>query len=197
MKTEFYIVRHGQTLFNVKTYYQGWCDSPLTKKGIQEAKLVREGLKDIDFVYAVSSSSERAMDTLHYIIEDRSIPSSWDKGLREMYFGDLEGSYVPDTKPSAEIDWIGYAYCGGENRDDAYERFKKTLEKYAYDGNVLVVTHGAVIARMIQHFDSKAWEERKAPVELVPNCSLTRVRYEDGQFTLIDYPSLVYLNIEK
>lgn len=197
MKTEFYIVRHGQTLFNVKTYYQGWCDSPLTEKGIQEAKLVREGLKDIDFVYAVSSSSERAMDTLHYIIEDRSIPSSWDKGLREMCFGDLEGSYVPDTKPSAEIDWIGYAYCGGENRDDAYERFKKTLEKYAYDGNVLVVTHGAVIARMIQHFDPKAWEERKAPVELVPNCSLTRVRYEDGQFTLIDYPSLVYLNIEK
>ncbi len=193
MKTEFYIVRHGQTLFNIKDRYQGWSDSPLTEKGIQEAKLVCKGLQDVDFVYAVSSSSERAMDTLNYILGDRKIPSNFDKGLREAFFGDLEGAYAPNVKPSKEQDWIGYAYCGGENRDDAYLRFKKALEKYAYDGKVLVVSHGAVIARMVQHLDPKEWEKRQVPVQLVPNCSLTRIDYENGQFTLIDHPSLDYL----
>ncbi len=193
MKTEFYIVRHGQTLFNIKKRFQGWCDSPLTEKGIQEAKQVHESLKDIDFVYAVSSSSERAIDTLNIILGNRQIPSTYDKGLRETFFGDLEGAYVPDVKPTDEQDWIGYAYCGGENREEAYQRFKKTLENYAKDGNVLVVSHGAVIARMVQHLDPVAWEEKEGPVTLVPNCSLTRIRYENGQFTLLGRPSIDYL----
>lgn len=47
MKTQFYIARHGQTLFNVKHLYQGWCDSPLLEKGIQQAKALHNGLANI------------------------------------------------------------------------------------------------------------------------------------------------------
>ena len=36
--THFYIVRHGETMFNVKGRIQGWCDSPLTKLGVSQAK---------------------------------------------------------------------------------------------------------------------------------------------------------------
>lgn len=28
--THFYIIRHGETVFNRKGRIQGWCDSPLT-----------------------------------------------------------------------------------------------------------------------------------------------------------------------
>lgn len=31
--TRFYLMRHGQTLFNTLNRIQGWCDSPLTEKG--------------------------------------------------------------------------------------------------------------------------------------------------------------------
>ena len=34
---EIYLVRHGQTLFNQQKKVQGWCDSPLTQEGIQQA----------------------------------------------------------------------------------------------------------------------------------------------------------------
>lgn len=30
---DLYIMRHGQTLFNVRGKIQGWCDSPLTEEG--------------------------------------------------------------------------------------------------------------------------------------------------------------------
>ena len=36
-KITFYYVRHGQTLFNILGRLQGWCDSPLTEKGIADA----------------------------------------------------------------------------------------------------------------------------------------------------------------
>ena len=37
MKT-IYLMRHGQTLFNVMKLNQGQCDSPLTEAGIEQAK---------------------------------------------------------------------------------------------------------------------------------------------------------------
>ena len=33
-----YLMRHGQTLFNVQHKIQGFCDSPLTSLGIKQAK---------------------------------------------------------------------------------------------------------------------------------------------------------------
>jgi len=37
MKKTLYLMRHGQTLFNVRRKIQGACDSPLTELGIQQA----------------------------------------------------------------------------------------------------------------------------------------------------------------
>lgn len=193
MKTQFYIARHGQTLFNVKHLYQGWCDSPLLEKGIQQAKALHNGLANIPFEVAVSSTSERAIDTMNYALEGRDVPKKWDKGLKEVYFGEYEGDPGSIHHVSEDQNWIGYAFCGGEDRDQAYERFKKTLENYAVGGNVLIVTHGAVISRMVQHLDPEEWKLRKYPDQLVPNCSVTRIDYEDGEFTLIHHPDTSYL----
>ena len=39
--TRLYLMRHGQTLFNTLNRIQGWCDSPLTEKGRDQARQVR------------------------------------------------------------------------------------------------------------------------------------------------------------
>lgn len=49
MKT-LYLVRHGETLFNALHKIQGWCDSPLTKKGIQQAKQAKQWFENNIFV---------------------------------------------------------------------------------------------------------------------------------------------------
>ena len=49
MTTRFYIIRHGETMFNVKGRIQGWCDSPLTDLGVSQAKELGKALKNHPF----------------------------------------------------------------------------------------------------------------------------------------------------
>ena len=51
MKKTLYLMRHGQTLFNVRRKVQGWCDSPLTQTGIQQAKIAGEYFKRKNIVF--------------------------------------------------------------------------------------------------------------------------------------------------
>ena len=37
MNKDLYLVRHGQTIFNLKRIIQGWSDSPLTQLGCGQA----------------------------------------------------------------------------------------------------------------------------------------------------------------
>ena len=46
MKKTLYLMRHGQTLFNVQHKIQGWCDAPLTELGIKQAKIAGEYFKN-------------------------------------------------------------------------------------------------------------------------------------------------------
>ncbi|MEL1196595.1 phosphoglycerate mutase family protein, partial [Staphylococcus epidermidis] len=56
MKTvTVYLVRHGQTWFNRFNKMQGWSDSPLTDKGIADAKRAGDLLSHITFTHAYSS----------------------------------------------------------------------------------------------------------------------------------------------
>jgi probable phosphoglycerate mutase len=58
-----YLVRHGQTFFNVTGQVQGWSDSPLTEKGISQATSAGKGLSDVTFKTAFSSDAGRARAT--------------------------------------------------------------------------------------------------------------------------------------
>ncbi|HAM31511.1 MAG TPA: histidine phosphatase family protein, partial [Erysipelotrichaceae bacterium] len=48
MKKKVYLVRHGQTEFNVQKRCQGWKDSPLTKKGIEQALAICSWFEEQD-----------------------------------------------------------------------------------------------------------------------------------------------------
>ena len=61
-----YISRHGKTMFNTIGRVQGWCDTPLTKKGEEGIRELGLGLKDtgVDFKLAVSSDLGRTVQTM-------------------------------------------------------------------------------------------------------------------------------------
>ena len=88
--THFYIIRHGETVFNRKGRIQGWCDSPLTDLGISQAKQLGKELKSIPFDVCFCSTSERAIDTANYILEGRNVKIIPTKKLKEQSFGDFE-----------------------------------------------------------------------------------------------------------
>lgn len=92
MVKTLYLMRHGETLFNVRHKIQGWCDSPLTANGIAQAKLAGQYFRDqqIQFDHAFCSTAERTSDTLE-LVTGNSLPYQRLKGLREWGFGVYEG----------------------------------------------------------------------------------------------------------
>lgn len=187
---KFYIVRHGQTLFNQKGIIQGWCDSPLTEQGIQQARNVAYGLKDVPFACAACSISERAWDTANLIVEGRHIQVSPRKDLKEVHFGTLEGERLTHGEffPLMEK---GFTEYGGETVPEASERFLHALKEIGdtHTGNVLIVAHGAVIAGVLMAISKGTLSFEDMHLE---NCSVSIVDYTDNTFTIEQLPTGTY-----
>ena len=126
MKT-LYLMRHGQTMFNVQNKIQGWCDSPLTKEGIEQAKRARDYFTshNITFDHAYSSTSERCCDTLEIVT---SMPYKRLKGLKENFYGELEGESERLNQHLSPKDCeTFYLQYGGESSNTVRDRMVKTL----------------------------------------------------------------------
>ena len=65
-----YIVRHGETDWNILKKLTGQTDIPLNLNGIKQAKEVREKLKNIKFDYVFSSPLKRAYETAKIITKN-------------------------------------------------------------------------------------------------------------------------------
>ena len=84
---KLYIIRHGETEWNVQKRLQGVSDTNLNEKGIEMAKQTAEALKEIPFACCFTSPLKRAKDTAMYILRDRQVPVYEDARIREISFG--------------------------------------------------------------------------------------------------------------
>lgn len=192
---KLYIVRHGETLFNYKHLVQGWCDSPLTEKGVLQAKSVGYGLKDIPFTHAYCSTSERTLDTACNIIGDRDISLEQRKALKEMHFGSIEGDAMSDAFMQCMRSEGGFAKFGGESIEESAQRavsaWKEIAESHP-DENVLIVTHGGVIMNGMNAIDPGIVEKMQKQGIYAENCSVSVVDYTDGELRIEQFCSLEY-----
>lgn len=98
-KITFYIARHGRTIMNTLHRTQGWCDSPLTEEGIEGAKHLGIGLKDIHFDAAYCSTLPRTEQTAKIILKSKG-QSDLDikvlDGFKEVGFGSMESMHEND-----------------------------------------------------------------------------------------------------
>ena len=70
-KTQFIVIRHGETAWNAQSRIQGHLDSPLNEEGLAQAVLVAERLAHEPFSTLYSSDLGRALQTVQPIA-DRS-----------------------------------------------------------------------------------------------------------------------------
>ena len=68
-----YMMRHGETDWNVHHLFQGRTDIPLNENGRKVAEWTRDGLKDVHFDVAFCSPLSRAKETAQIILEGRVI----------------------------------------------------------------------------------------------------------------------------
>lgn len=181
-------------MFNEKGLVQGWSDSPLIREGIEQAQQLHKGLKDIPFDLGISSSSERAADTMDLILQGRC-PTRLYKGLKETGFGTMEGDPIAKSFPGGFIDPSGYPQHGGEPMETALQRFRNTLKDVAdeFEGKtILVVSHGNILCGFFRELDEEFNSRTEYPGILVPNCSVSIVTYQPDAFLLEAWPDISY-----
>ena len=152
---KLYIIRHGQTEWNIQKRLQGWNNSDLTQKGIDDAAKLAERLKDIDFTHIYSSNQKRAVETAKILRKDRDIDIVELDGLKEIGFGKWEGMEMDDllNKYKDEFDiflnkpHLYEARLDGESYQDIFKRVESSLEAILKTGgrNILMVSHGVTI----------------------------------------------------
>lgn len=149
MKT-LYLMRHGETQFNAQHRIQGWCDSPLTERGIEQARAMGAKLRErgVHVGRACCSTAERASDTLETVLAELGcpqLPYTRHKGLREMSYGDLEAQQDFLAENDPERCRTYYLQFGGESSDTVLARMVETLTSIMRETEaecVLAVGHG-------------------------------------------------------
>lgn len=184
MKKKLYLVRHGQTLFNLKHLIQGWCDSPLTELGRKQARAAAAWLSENNFRpdHVYCSTLNRTEQTAREI---SSLEPVRLDGLREFCYGELEGENM-DTLPLVPGDpEVYYLPFGGEIRSQVQQRMMQTLQTIMEQEdhqNVLVISHGTSSVLFSTLVDPQKTEAlRKSD-----NCAIYDFDYEDGRFILND-----------
>lgn len=182
MKKILYLMRHGQTLFNVRKKIQGYCDSPLTPLGIKQAKIAKQYFLTIPLDHVYCSTSERCSDTLE-IITDMKYTRC--KGLKEMNYGMFEGESEdlnPKTPKECETFFIPY---GGESSNTVRDRMVETLTtimEHEDHQQVLAVSHSGACYNFL-----RAWQDPKIELQKgFTNCCIFKYIYEDKKFTLLE-----------
>lgn len=182
-----YLVRHGQTSDNVMNKMQGWKDTPLNEKGIEQAKALIPFFNDqpIDVIY--SSDLSRAKVTATIIANSLNKKVYEDKVYREMYMGNWEGKTWQDiehtfgnflSKPDNEKNAIpihhGEAYIEFQKR--SYESFIKLCKKHPKQ-TLILVTHGGYIREVVAYIEHLNQFEKDSIS--IHNCSVSMIEYDE------------------
>ncbi|GAB5052869.1 histidine phosphatase family protein [Pediococcus ethanolidurans] len=181
MKT-LYLVRHGETLFNVEHKIQGWCDSPLTSNGIAQASRLGEFFKEISIDHAYSSTSERCCDTTELILQNR-LTYTRVKALKEQNYGVFEGeseTLSPKTPKDFETFFLPY---GGESSNDVGKRMLHcltTIMSKADHQNVLAVSHSGACFNFLRMLQDPTEELAKG----FSNGTIFVYHFDQGKFQL-------------
>jgi broad specificity phosphatase PhoE len=150
------LVRHGETVHNVARIAQGWNDSALSERGIQQVQQLARRLVSFAPNAIFSSSLARAMTTARAIADATGLTVQPLDELREMSYGRWENrSFLDVRREDADIyeRWIADPDCpcpGGESHNDLLTRFRAAIQKIEASANgtalrPVLVTHGTAI----------------------------------------------------
>ena len=151
-----YLIRHGQTDWNLDRKLQGQTDIPLNNNGRGQAEEAAKEIANLKIDRIISSDLSRAKETAEIINKKIGVEISFDKRLREVNYGDYEGELIETIK---DEDWNVFNQNpekkNGESRKQVYERVKSFLQEINESENVLVVTHGGALRMMLYYAKNK------------------------------------------
>lgn len=188
---------------------QGHADSPLTQKGLEQARRRAESLKYIQFAAFYSSDLLRAKHTAEIIALDHQLTVTTTEMLRERHFGAHEGQLVAEYNQQLK-DLLDKRLELSDDELDTYElfegyetdekvatRFIKILRELAvaYLGKTIgVVTHGGALRVLLRRFGYASHTQlRKGSVQ---NVAYIKLESDGVDFFVKETEGIVLGSIE-
>jgi broad specificity phosphatase PhoE len=169
-----YLLRHGETAWNVDGRIQGQLDVPLSEAGIRQALEWRSYFDRIKLDGVYSSALSRAMDTA-FLATGR--PPCIIPEFNERCFGELQGQ-VWQRQLETVLD-----FCppGGETREQLEARVRAALSQLVAEhkpsAEILIVCHGGSGRVILAHGG--------APPTLLGNAALALLSVNNGSWTVL------------
>ncbi len=177
-----YLIRHGQTKWNVESRIQGFRDIELDETGLRQSQAVVEKLKQVPIDIVYSSPLLRARVLSEMISKQHQVVLHLDERWRELHAGDFEGW----TWAEVEKHHLGVLKAikqsnftmplpNGESltqlQQRAIEAFQEVLSQHHQ--NVVIVSHGGTIKALL--------------------CALLQVSLEQRDHFIIENGSIIHL----
>lgn len=155
---ELWLVRHGQTDWNLDKRYQGQTDIPLNAAGLSQAYELGHTLAGTAFDAIFCSDLQRARQTAQILAGQLNAPVYEDARLREAHFGEWEGYPYFEMKEKYPQIWmerkqnpLAPVAPGGETLQQVAQRMSSAADHIAArfpGGRALVVAHGLSLAAL-------------------------------------------------
>jgi len=150
---KIYIIRHGQTDFNLRGIVQGsGVNSSINEKGRRQAQAFYEAYKNIPFDKIYASNLKRTTESVQSFV-DLGIPLVQLEGLNEISWGRKEGQPIT-LEEDAYYNWMlsqwqqgntHHRIEGGESPEDVMKRQDKAIGyimSKTDEKNILICMHG-------------------------------------------------------
>ncbi len=153
-----FLVRHGETQWNLGEIFRGRADVPLNERGREQAEAVGRALAGLDFNAVYASPLSRAVETASKIAAHHGIEVMTDEGLIDIDYGEWEGIPKEEIK-GRYADLYGrwmkapneVVFPGAESILDVRERAFEAILRLAgrHAGETIALVSHRVVNKMI------------------------------------------------
>ena len=182
---QFVLLRHGESVGNAESRWQGQSDYPLTEKGRAQANALAERWKSegMKFDLVIASPLVRAKETAEIIASALNAKAEFDPVWMERDIGEMEGLTAEEARQIPKPPYITpYDSIGGDGEGD-WELFLRAGQALhdllrRRSGSYLIVSHGGLLNQLMH-----------AIVGVAPHVdpSGVRFRFENTSFARVIY----------
>ena len=198
---KLYIIRHGQTDWNIAKKIQGRQDIPLNERGHFQAQCLGKAMENRPITAVFSSPQIRAMETAIAVASPAGVPVIPVRDLMEINYGVWEGKteeeLLRDDRALYEAWWSHPAETAppeGESINQVNERCRQAWKeiKPQLTGDAAIVAHGGLLAHFMEQL---LGNESVAVSTVAHNASITTIEYEPEteRFVLVEFDDYKHL----
>jgi broad specificity phosphatase PhoE len=180
-----YLIRHGQTAWNVEGRWQGALDIPLGETGIAQAAALAAYLSKRPITQIYSSDLQRAAKTAQPLADALGLTVNYDPRLREMHLGIFQGltyeemqERYPHEVALMNSDYYDYVIPGGESRrimqQRVYSLWQELLAQPVSGETALIMHGGPIRLHLMKLYDYEPNFHVK-----INNTSITTIDVDD------------------